>query len=136
GHPGGAGIRYKGATPVGGPRIEDPREPAAGGGVEVLAGRPDTPDPVDPEEPVVAGPVAVGVDVPLPGGGEDRPRIDLAGRHLVTAERVVVDLDPFGGGGRGPERLEVAGRAELDRHTVPAAQYPRQLPQGRGQRSL
>src|SRR2546423_4425890 len=102
----------------------------------MLPRRSDAPHPVDREQAVVVGPVAVGVDVPLPRGGEHRPGIDAPGGELVAAERVVVDLDPLGGLGGGPERLQVARRPERDGNRVAGAEDPGQLPEGRRQRPL
>ena len=65
--------------------------PAAGG--EGLSRRPHRLDPVDPEQPVGPGPVAVGVEVPGAERVEHPGRVDPAGRHLVAGVGVVVDLD-------------------------------------------
>src|SRR6266511_1534443 len=65
----------EGAAPGGfavGRRVE------AGGALELLLGRGDLDHPVQPEQPLAAGPVAVAHHVPVAGGGEHQPGVDLA----------------------------------------------------------
>jgi hypothetical protein len=74
--------------------------PATVGDPSAALGDPSAADPIDPEVPQPARPVAPGIQVPVPLEGVDRYRVHDAFGQLVTRGRVVDDrqtLSPHGG---------------------------------------
>ncbi len=93
-------------------------------------------DPVDPEAPHVAGPVAVCIEVPVPVDGGDLDRLHRAGGQLVTRTGEIVDLHRPATVGRLPHHGEVLWCVDIESDHRPGPERGVELGQGAPQRSV
>src|SRR5262249_26022346 len=88
--------------------------PGPGCRIEVLPGRAHGAHPIDAKDALTPGPMAPRGDVPGAEGVEDPPRVDDPGRHLVSSERVVVELHLLVVRGGDLETREMVSGADVD----------------------
>ena len=93
-------------------------------------------DPVDPEAPHVTGPVAVGVQIPMPVDGGDLQWLHRARGQLVVGAGEVVDVEGLAGVRRCAHRSEGGRRVDVEPDRLAGAERGIELGQGAAQRAV